>query len=410
MILRRVRSRAAHEGGFTVIEMLVTMLIIGIVFAAFGLVISTTVTHSALITNESVTQHQVRTALNQMTEDLREASAASSSSTSPFVTAAGSMSPTTITFYAPDQTYSVANPDAYHLREISYQLSSGNFQRASAVSSNTSDNPNGTSFPWTIPALGSLDDTGRGGRQLGRFTYYDGSQPPVPTTNPAAVRTVVVTVTRHGPRELAPVQLLRQRDAAGDPAVMSRLVRELSVRQLLRRLKDESGQTMMLVVFAIAFVSTLAVGLTDLVTSEAQSSGQAVSSDSAYQAAEAGIDSYAAKLLDDHLYFLHYVAEGESTTGLGRTHRRSRRRLDRRCHVVVPLRPGQLEGRSATATPTTSRSRRRAARRRSRRSRSRSSRPAAAGTATSTSAARPRTPRSARSRRCSFRPRSRTSR
>ncbi|HEX4518167.1 MAG TPA: hypothetical protein VH063_01170 [Gaiellaceae bacterium] len=81
----------------------------------------------------------------------------------------------------------------------------------------------------------------------------------------------------------------------------------------LARLRDESGQTMMLVVFAIALVSTLAVGLTDLVTSEAQSSGLAASSDSAYQAAEAGIDSYASKLLDDHLYFLHYVADGEST-------------------------------------------------------------------------------------------------
>lgn len=83
--------------------------------------------------------------------------------------------------------------------------------------------------------------------------------------------------------------------------------------RLAKRLRDESGQTMMLVVFAIALVSTIAVGLTDLVTSEAQSSGAAASSDSAYQAAEAGIDSYASKLLDDHLYFLHYVAEGEST-------------------------------------------------------------------------------------------------
>jgi hypothetical protein len=85
------------------------------------------------------------------------------------------------------------------------------------------------------------------------------------------------------------------------------------MRRFLHSLRDESGQTMMLVVFAIALISTLAVGLTDLVTSEAQSSGLAASSDSAYQAAEAGIDSYASKLLDDHLYFLHYVAEGEST-------------------------------------------------------------------------------------------------
>ncbi len=81
----------------------------------------------------------------------------------------------------------------------------------------------------------------------------------------------------------------------------------------VRRLRGESGQAMTLVVFAVALLSTLAVGLTDLVTSETQRSGQLVSSDSAYQAAESGIDTYAAKLLDDHLYFLHYVAPGEST-------------------------------------------------------------------------------------------------
>ena len=35
------------------------------------------------------------------------------------------MSPTTITFYSPDSSYSTATPTTYHLREISYQLSSG---------------------------------------------------------------------------------------------------------------------------------------------------------------------------------------------------------------------------------------------------------------------------------------------
>ncbi len=85
------------------------------------------------------------------------------------------------------------------------------------------------------------------------------------------------------------------------------------MRRLLGTLQGETGQSMLLVVFMIALLSTLAVSLTDLVTSEAQSSGHAASSDSAYQAAEAGIDSYASKLLDDHLYFLHYVADGEST-------------------------------------------------------------------------------------------------
>ncbi|HEY4349271.1 MAG TPA: hypothetical protein VGM80_16970 [Gaiellaceae bacterium] len=84
-----------------------------------------------------------------------------------------------------------------------------------------------------------------------------------------------------------------------------------------RDVRSECGQAMVLVVFAVALLSTLAVGLTDIVTRESQASGHSVSSDSAYQAAESGIDAYAAKLLDDHLYFLHFVADGESTRSSG---------------------------------------------------------------------------------------------
>lgn len=178
-----------RDDGFTLIEMLVTMFIIGIVFAAFGLVISTTVRHTALITNESVTEHQVRTALNQLTEDMREATVASSSATSPFVTTAGVMSPTSLTFYAPDGTYTTADQTDYHLREISYQLSGGELQRTSVASSNVGGPP------WTIPALGSWVNVIDSVTSSTVFSYYDGSQPPVLTTNPAAVRTVVVSVT-----------------------------------------------------------------------------------------------------------------------------------------------------------------------------------------------------------------------
>jgi prepilin-type N-terminal cleavage/methylation domain-containing protein len=190
MTVRRMRGRLAREAGFTLIEMLVTMFIIGIVFSAFGLVMSTTVTHSTLITNEGVVQTQVRTTLNQMTEDLREATVSSVGATSPFVTAAGAMSPTSITFYAPDGSYDPANPAAYHLREISYQVTAGgNLQRTSVVSSNTSGPP------WTLPALGGyVTQFGGIANSTTVFTYYDGSQPAQLTTTPTAVRTVVVTV------------------------------------------------------------------------------------------------------------------------------------------------------------------------------------------------------------------------
>ncbi len=189
MAAARHRVNLARESGFTVIEMLVTMVLIGIMFSAFAMLISSTVTHSALITNEGVLQNQVRTALNQLTRDLRQASAPSTTATSPFVTAAGTMSPTSITFYAPDGAYAVGSPTAFHLREISYQLSTGSFQRTSVVSANA----NGP--PWTIPALGSPVSLIGGVTNSAVFTYYDGSQPPAQTTNPAAVRTVLVTIT-----------------------------------------------------------------------------------------------------------------------------------------------------------------------------------------------------------------------
>ncbi len=186
---RRARPTVAGEGGFTLIEMLVTMMITGIVFAAFALVVSSTMTHSALIANEGVAQTQVRTALDQLTEDLREATVSAAGSPSPFVTVGNVMSPTSLTFYAPDGSYTSADPTGFHLREISYQLTAGTFQRASSVSSNT-DGP-----PWTIPALGSWVTEIGSVVNSTVFRYYDGSQPAMPTTDPAAVRTVVVTIT-----------------------------------------------------------------------------------------------------------------------------------------------------------------------------------------------------------------------
>jgi prepilin-type N-terminal cleavage/methylation domain-containing protein len=184
-----MKARLRSEAGFTVPEMLVTMVLVGILTTAFALVITSTVTHSAVITNESVLQTQTRVALNQIVKDLREASVSSSTDTSPFVAPSGVMSPTSITFYAPDSTYSSSAPTTYKLREISYQLSGGQLQRASAVSSNT----NGP--PWTIPALGGWVPLVSGVVNTTTFQYYDGSQPPVLTTDPAAVRTVVVTLS-----------------------------------------------------------------------------------------------------------------------------------------------------------------------------------------------------------------------
>jgi prepilin-type N-terminal cleavage/methylation domain-containing protein len=218
---------SGNEDGFTLIELLVTMFIIGIVFAAFGLVISTTVRHTALITSESVTQHEVRTAVNQMAEDLREATVSSTSDTSPFVTTStgGVMSATSLTFYAPDETFTTADQTDYHLREISYRVVNGELERASATSSNVSG-------AWQIPALGSWVPLVSGLVNTTVFSYLDAARKDgtqCPTTDPTAVRTVIVSVdvtvpgTSHvfnysdsaTPRETAPSLALTSSASSG---------------------------------------------------------------------------------------------------------------------------------------------------------------------------------------------------
>jgi len=89
--------------------------------------------------------------------------------------------------------------------------------------------------------------------------------------------------------------------------------RERIVNRLLRLLKSEDGIAMATVVCMIAVMTALAVTLIDQVTAESDRSAAAVKSDAVYQAAEAGINDYIAKLTEDSQYYDHCVAKGEST-------------------------------------------------------------------------------------------------
>ena len=70
---------------------------------------------------------------------------------------------------------------------------------------------------------------------------------------------------------------------------------------------------MILVVLITAFMSLLAVVLIDTVRAESDRGARANWSSTSFQAAEAGLDDYTAKLVDDHGYYLHYVHPAEST-------------------------------------------------------------------------------------------------
>jgi Tfp pilus assembly protein PilX len=83
---------------------------------------------------------------------------------------------------------------------------------------------------------------------------------------------------------------------------------------LLSRLRsDQEGVAMVLVLVATVILSVLGVALLELVTNETKRSGASVKSQTSFQAAEAGIDDYLAKLVDNRVYYLQYVHPAEST-------------------------------------------------------------------------------------------------
>lgn len=77
--------------------------------------------------------------------------------------------------------------------------------------------------------------------------------------------------------------------------------------------RREEGFALVLVMLLIIVLTILSVTLMELVQTESSRSSKSIRSGTAYQAAEAGVDDYIAKLLDDHLYYDHYVHAGEST-------------------------------------------------------------------------------------------------
>jgi hypothetical protein len=86
--------------------------------------------------------------------------------------------------------------------------------------------------------------------------------------------------------------------------------------------RDEGGFAMLTVLGMTVLLVVLAFGLIDVMRSEASRSRTAVKRDAAYQAAEAGADDYISKLIDDRLYYVHFVHPGEATrraTASGRT-------------------------------------------------------------------------------------------
>ena len=156
--MTRLRSRLGSEGGFTLIEMLVSISVLGIFFATFSTVIASSITHSTQIQEQAVLQTEARAAVDSLVADLRQSTRAGD----PSIARISSATATQLTFTSPDRAPTM------HLRRISYQVTGGQLQRKIDTSTNTT-------APWTIPALGAWGTVARGVGSSATpvFTYFD---------------------------------------------------------------------------------------------------------------------------------------------------------------------------------------------------------------------------------------------
>jgi prepilin-type N-terminal cleavage/methylation domain-containing protein len=175
-LIRRLRR---EEAGFTLIELAVSMAVLGVLFGVYSLVLSSTIRDGGAVEDQSTAQTQVRAAVDTLAADLRQAYTGDSSGTMTDV--ASGFTGNTITFYSPDRQ------TPFHLRKISYQLTGGNLQRQFALSTDTDG------YPWTFGATGAWVNQVNNVTNSTVFTYYDSSGNV--TSTASAIDNVGITVT-----------------------------------------------------------------------------------------------------------------------------------------------------------------------------------------------------------------------
>lgn len=164
------------ERGFTIPELLVTMVLLAIVLTAFGQMLITSSKTSSRVEEQASLQGEVRSSIDRLMTDFRQAT--NSTTSSPVEAVSG----TTLTFDSPDRS------TPYHLRRIAYRVVGGRLERSSTLSVDTDGSP------WVWPA-----QSGQWVTQVtsitnpSPFVYYDGAG--APTTNPALVHSMRITLT-----------------------------------------------------------------------------------------------------------------------------------------------------------------------------------------------------------------------
>jgi type II secretory pathway component PulJ len=169
------------ERGFKLIELLITLVMMGALFAMFSQLFTATVKHSHEVQEQTSLQTEVRGVVDQLAEDLRSATNGDTT-TVPLE----SMGASSIRFLSPDRV------SPYHMRRIAYRLNGHKLERAVTTSTNTGAPP-WTGLAWTTPpstawvsTLGSVQNTNL-------FTYLDANG--TATTTAANVRNVTINLT-----------------------------------------------------------------------------------------------------------------------------------------------------------------------------------------------------------------------
>jgi prepilin-type N-terminal cleavage/methylation domain-containing protein len=170
--MRALVARLRREGGFTLVESLVAIAAGGVVLAALVTMLTFTSRMGNDLQEASAGQTEIRAALDELTHDLRQAYTGDASAPIQLMDA------TNLVFTSPDRGTPM------RLRRLSYRLAGGRFERALAVSTNT------TAPPWTFPASGPWVARATELVNPAAFTYVDAAG--APTADPAAVRTVTV--------------------------------------------------------------------------------------------------------------------------------------------------------------------------------------------------------------------------
>ena len=131
---RAVLHRLRDDRGVTLPEMLVVIVFMGLLAAAFSMTLASTIRQSTEIQNQSTLQTDVRAALDPMTRELRQAYSVTASSPVESIAASGTPQ---ITFTTPDRACT-GSSCLFRLRRVSYRLTGGTLQRATYVSTNDS--------------------------------------------------------------------------------------------------------------------------------------------------------------------------------------------------------------------------------------------------------------------------------